>query len=506
MGPAISVVISTFNRAASLTAAIERLARQQTDVPFDVIVVDNNSTDDTPAVVRAAAERFAHVPIRYGFEPRQGVSYGRNHGIGRSAAPIVAFTDDDVVVGDRWVQTIADTMAEHPEVDCVGGPVKPRWSAPPPPWLTAHHWGPIAVVDYGAEPIYIDANRPLCLLTANVAYRREALDRVGHFSPEFPRCQDNELLLRLWGHGGRCLYVPSLVVETDVPESRMTWTYHRVWHTQHGYYRARMRDEYGSRGRTTAALTLFGTPPAYYRELLGAMVGIVFSALRRDQPRRLAFEARIRHLASFIRTRRAAWKANARISPMSELVRFGRGWVSAHMSRIDESRPSVPLSQRLPPYALAAVLIGGSAFDIVTDQEHWPFSQYPMFSAVETSRTFESLRLFGVPASGGPEIALLDYHYLEPLDQCRLSTALSWMSKEADAPERLRDVVGTIYARYEDRRTSAHHAGPRLRGIRLYRCRWRLDDRASNADHPDTRQLLLELAPHVAVEGTRALR
>jgi GT2 family glycosyltransferase len=497
MGPAISVVISSFNRAASLSAALERLASQRTAVPFDVIVVDNNSTDDTRDAVRAARDRFAHVPIRYTFEPRQGVSYGRNHGIRCSEAPIVAFTDDDVVVGDDWVQTIADTLAAHPEVDCVGGPVRPRWGAPPPSWLTELHWGPIAVVDYGAERIYIDAERPLCLLTANVAYRRTALDRVGHFSPEFPRCQDNELLLRLWARGGRCLYVPSLIVETDVPASRMTWAYHRAWHAQHGHYRARMRDEYGNR-RSSAApgatLMLFGAPAALYRELLGAVSSMIFWTIRRHRPRRLAYAARIRYLTSFIDTRARQWRREhpgTRLTPVIEIVRFAHEWMRSQLAMLDRSRPSLPLRQRLPAYALAVGLIGGSAYDVVSDQEHWPFSQYPMFSAVDTARTFESLRLFAVPADGTAEFPLLDYDYLEPLDQCRLSTALSWISKEPDADARLNDVARTVFERYEARRTSSHHPGPALRAVRLYRCRWLLDPAAANAERPDARELVL---------------
>ena len=94
--PDVTVVISTYNRCEQLRCALESLFSQQTDgVSWEAVVVDNNSTDDTAAVV----ESFTGRPgprLSYVFEPRQGLSFGRNAGIYRAAAPLIAFTDDDV--------------------------------------------------------------------------------------------------------------------------------------------------------------------------------------------------------------------------------------------------------------------------------------------------------------------------------------------------------------------------------------------------------------------------
>jgi len=102
----VSVVISTYNRCARLRHALESLLSQESDgVAWEAVVVDNNSTDDTRGVVESFGDRFGG-RLRYVFEPRQGLSFGRNAGIGRAVAPLVAFTDDDVQPAADWLYRI----------------------------------------------------------------------------------------------------------------------------------------------------------------------------------------------------------------------------------------------------------------------------------------------------------------------------------------------------------------------------------------------------------------
>lgn len=304
--PRISVVVSTYNRAPALSQAIDRLVTQRTHRPYEVIVIDNNSTDGTATVIHEATRRDPSL-VRAGFEPRQGVSHGRNRGIELSRAPIVAFTDDDVLVTPYWLERLAEALDEHPEVDCVGGRVLPVWRTPPPRWVTRQHWSPLALVDYGDAPFYVDHRRAVCLVTANVAYRRSALDAIGWFSPEFPRCQDHELLLRLWRQGRRGLYLPSLVVMCEVPAARLTWRYHRRWHVHHGRFLARMPDEaVVSASRKTPA-ALFGAPAICYREFARYLVETLVSrGLGRSRAARHA-EGLALQYASFILARGVRW-------------------------------------------------------------------------------------------------------------------------------------------------------------------------------------------------------
>src|SRR6185436_14505596 len=108
----VSVVLCTYNRAARLADALTALVRQVEAPPYEVVVVDNNSTDDTPRVI---AGFVAGGRVRYASEPVQGLSYARNRGVATARGDILAFTDDDVRVGQTWIRSIAQAFAEHPE-------------------------------------------------------------------------------------------------------------------------------------------------------------------------------------------------------------------------------------------------------------------------------------------------------------------------------------------------------------------------------------------------------
>lgn len=271
---------------------------------FEVIVVDNNSTDGT----RQAVEPFiGKAPrVTYLFEPRQGVSYGRNTGIERATAPVIAFTDDDVRVARNWVSTIHAVMAEHPEAACVGGRVLPSWPEPCPAWLGREQWGPVGLLDYGDEALHVNASRRLCLITANAAYRREVLDRIGLFSPHVQAVgrevatEDHELLLRLWRTGGQGLYWPALTVTADVVPERMRRRYHRRWHRRHGRYTAIMHDE--EMERTTVGRFL-GVPAHRYRQAASALAQWARRVISLDGSRAFHHELQLWWSLGFVSSR-----------------------------------------------------------------------------------------------------------------------------------------------------------------------------------------------------------
>ena len=149
-----------------------------------------------------------HENLRYAFESRQGLSHARNAGIRIAHGQIIAFTDDDVRLTPAWAESIKRAFDEHPEVNCVAGKVLPRWNSVPPSWLTREHWTALALQDYGDEPLLISSESPLCFAGANLSFRREVFDRIGVFSPRFPRAQDTELLMRFWQAGHLGLYAP----------------------------------------------------------------------------------------------------------------------------------------------------------------------------------------------------------------------------------------------------------------------------------------------------------
>ena len=256
--PAISVVLCTWNRASLLGEALVHLLEQSGDAAYEVVVVDNASTDRTRSLVTELAAHDSRV--RYVHEPRQGLSHARNTGIASARADVIAFTDDDVRVGVNWVESLRRAFDAHPDAACIGGPVLPAWPRGVPRWLTERHWAPLGIQDYGPRPLRVDQGRPLCLIGANLACRRNALAVAGLFDPAVQRVadalgstEDHALHIRLWKAGLHGVYVPEIAVSAAVLPDRLRKQHHRRWHFGHGRHIARMKLDDIERGRRRLA-------------------------------------------------------------------------------------------------------------------------------------------------------------------------------------------------------------------------------------------------------------
>lgn len=306
--PDVSVIISTFNRGDGLRDTLDSLLAQESEgVRYQVIAVDNNSIDNTAAVIQSFLPH--HPNLIYLFEPQQGVSYGRNAGIRIARAPILAFTDDDVIVAPDWIRAIKRRFDENPQVGYVTGKMQPVFEAEVPGWLTRANSGPCVLRERGDLPIY---SEPGCFFpgwaTANIAFRRAVFERVGGFSGEFPRGQDLEFIIRVWGAQVRGMYAPDVTVSHRVTADRQTKAYHRMWHTREGDIRARVyfreifdRDNRVVRGRP-AIRQLFGVPRFLFRELLAESVRWLAAVARRDEPHAFTHENQLRQTMGYIRT------------------------------------------------------------------------------------------------------------------------------------------------------------------------------------------------------------
>ncbi|HEY0780019.1 MAG TPA: glycosyltransferase family A protein [Gemmatirosa sp.] len=245
--PLYSVVISTYNRGATLRGAIRSvLDLDPASPPHEIIVVDNNSTDDTRAVIESMIPASGG-RLRYRFEREQGASHGRNAGAAAARGSVVVFTDDDVRATPGWLRAIDSTFAAHPEMAYTGGPIRPIWPQDPPDWLTDWFWSPLAILDYGELGLEIGRLPFRCLVSANLAVRKAAFDAVGGFDPRFQHArgavtasEDHELELRLLNAGYRGWYDPSIEMYAEVQRNRLTKAYHRKWAFDHGRAFVRM--------------------------------------------------------------------------------------------------------------------------------------------------------------------------------------------------------------------------------------------------------------------------
>ena len=300
--PAVSVVIPTYNRSEPLRRALLALLKQDASrSTFEVIVVDNNSSDDTRTTVQALAAGGA-VNLRYLREQRQGNAYARNSGIDSSRGSIIAFLDDDVVARRDWISTLKTAFEAHDDLSFVGGRIFPLWHNPPPSWLTVEHWSPLALIDYGLDELEIAGENPLGLLTANIAFRREVFDELGVFSPRLQRVknaigslEDHEFLLRVCRSGKKGKYMPHLIATALIERERLTKDYHRRWHTGHGRFYAMMRDPQWERTN----LRLLGIPAHMYRQTACDALGWIKNKMLRRSDKAFVHESRLRFFAGF---------------------------------------------------------------------------------------------------------------------------------------------------------------------------------------------------------------
>jgi glucosyl-dolichyl phosphate glucuronosyltransferase len=298
--PVLSVIVCTFNRCDHLNRALRALVDQARHPPsYEIVVVDNNSTDRTREVI----DRFRSSGlVRAAFEPRQGLSFARNRGVAAASADLVAFTDDDVCVGATWVTSIVDAFGARPDADMIGGKVIPEWAGAPPRWLAAAGYAPLAIADYGDEPFAISSARPVCLIGANVAVRRRAFDRAGGFSAIVQRVgdaigstEDYEFQARVMARGGLAVYDPHLVVHAPVEGRRLRKRYHRAWHSGHGRFYALMRDPSFERSRRA----VLGVPLHVYRSALTETAQWATSLLTLRGAAAFVHELRLRFLIGF---------------------------------------------------------------------------------------------------------------------------------------------------------------------------------------------------------------
>jgi glucosyl-dolichyl phosphate glucuronosyltransferase len=308
----ISIVVPTFNRSLLLRRTLASLVSQRTDqFRYEILVVDNGSSDGTREVVESFARTCPR--IRYLLETRQGVSAARNTGVSAATGAIVAFIDDDVEADTEWLSEVRRAFELYPDVDCVGGRIDGRFTEPPPGWMSRHHFGPLALQSEKSEKglfrQFDSEHATACLMTANFACRRRVLEEVGGFSPEYLRDEDRELQLRLWSAGKRGLYVPQMVVTTEVPHERLTKEYHRRFRIRAGASHARMRylDRIDRAGRLVrerpAGITLFGTPGFIYRSLIRHLARWAGCAATLRVKTAFYHETRVLYLASYVWTR-----------------------------------------------------------------------------------------------------------------------------------------------------------------------------------------------------------
>jgi hypothetical protein len=249
----VTIVICCFNSRSRLPATLEHLARQRVspDLQWEVIVVDNGSTDGTADLAVETWKGSAIAPLRVVPESEPGLTAARFRGIREARYPIVSFLDDDNHVCGDWVRLVDEVMSNHPEAGACGGYSFPSFEADPPGWFSEHQRqyavGPQAEVPGDITDVKgvlwgagLSVRRSAMLRLLDLGFRPLLSDRRGE---SLSSGGDYEICLALRLLGYRLIYDPRLELEHFLPTSRMQWSYLRRLSRESAASRVR-RDPY----------------------------------------------------------------------------------------------------------------------------------------------------------------------------------------------------------------------------------------------------------------------
>lgn len=244
----ITVILCTYNRCRSLATALESVAASElpSSVEWDVLVVDNNSRDQTREVVEAFCRRYSG-RFQYLFEPQSGKSYALNSGVREAHGEILAFMDDDVTVEPTWLQRLTANLQDSEWVGA-GGRILPKKPFAPPRWLALDGryamGGTLALFELGDTPGELE----LAPFGTNMAFRKKMFEKYGDFRTDLGptpgseiRDEDTEFGRRLMEAGERLRYEPSAVVYHEVPKHRLRKEYFLRWRFDYGRALARVK-------------------------------------------------------------------------------------------------------------------------------------------------------------------------------------------------------------------------------------------------------------------------
>jgi glycosyltransferase involved in cell wall biosynthesis len=229
----LSVIICTYNRKKYIYDVLKSIAENVLPHEnYELLVIDNNSSDDTAQECKRFHTDFPDVVYRYYIEPNQGLSHARNRGIAEAAADIIVFMDDDAIAEPRYLEKMLAFFAQTPDAAACGGRIYPRFESRRPRWMSHFLLSLTSSIDLGNR-IKVFSRRQFPI-GANMAVRSRMFAKYGLFNPDLGRkgnsmdgAEEKDFFYRLMSAEEKIYYVPDAIVYHYVPDRRLTFDFFR---------------------------------------------------------------------------------------------------------------------------------------------------------------------------------------------------------------------------------------------------------------------------------------
>ena len=228
----LTAIICTYNRARYVGKLLESIAANDlAKTEYELLLVDNNCTDNTREVCEAFAAAHPDVLFRYTTEPEQGLSAAKNRGIKEAKGDIIVYIDDDALVDPWYLRTYAEWFATHPETMACGGPIEPLYETSEPDWMTPYTKALLtAWMNYGEKVREYPRGRYPG--GGNAAYRKEVFEQVGGFNTALGRkggnlmgSEEKDIFDKMHTLNMQILYLPEPVLHHCIPQAKLEKPY-----------------------------------------------------------------------------------------------------------------------------------------------------------------------------------------------------------------------------------------------------------------------------------------
>ncbi len=218
----ISVIICTYNRDKFILDALTHLVNQDLSSSlFEIIIINNNCSDNTEAIVNDFISKNSDFAIRQVFEKRQGLSYARNRGIKEAANSIICYIDDDGNASSRYLSSIKKIMDENPNWSGIGGKVIPIYETKEPDWYNPFLRMMVTSIDFGNKRFKCYGKKYPA--GCSMIYRKHILEEAGGFNNDLKwRADDKYIFHQVSKINDNIYYTPELEVKHRIDADRTT--------------------------------------------------------------------------------------------------------------------------------------------------------------------------------------------------------------------------------------------------------------------------------------------